>query len=218
MENKTIKHLNTKAWYRLVKVIFILLFVIVLLIVNGIIFSENDFKQVVLGKTKITCTYGDKKTFTADEINLYSLSADEFLNGNFDYKTYFEGYGNEYDIRDIVNKCHPQDNSNFDVFAFQKVIEAVGDDVLKMEKEERPPEFISDANMEKIHKIEKAYGSEKLKYLDYTVKFFDISPVFSYIPFIKIFLLANVIIFAVFEIIRRVFYYVTLGSFRPKKG
>lgn len=217
MENKTIKHLNTKAWYRLVKVIFILLFAIVLLIANGLIFSETDFKQVSLDKTKITCTYGDKKSFTADDINLYSLSADEFPNGKFDYKTYFEGYGNEYDIRDIVNECHPQDNSYFDVFAFQKVTEAVGDEMLKMKKEERPPEFISDADMEKIDKVEKAYGSEKTKYLDYSVKLFDISPVFSFMPFIKIFLLTNIIILAVFEIIRRAFYYITLGSLRPKK-
>lgn len=217
MENKTIKHLNTKTWYRLVKVIFILLFLAVIAIGNLFVFSNSDFKQVSLDKTKITCTYGDKKSFTADDVNLYSLSADEFPNGKFDYKTYFEGYGNEYDIRDIINECHPQDNSYIDIFAFQKVTEAVGDEVLKMKKEDRPIEFISDANMEKINKTEQAYGSEKTKYLDYSVKIFDISPVFTFMPFIKTFLLTNIIILAVFEIIRRAFYYVTLGSLRPKK-
>jgi len=211
---KTISEMNKKVWYRLVKVIFILLFAVVLLIANGLIFSETDFKQVSLDKTKIICTYGDKKSFTADDINLYALSVDDFPNGKFDYKTYFEGYGNEYDIRDIINKCHPQKDSYFDAFAYQKFVEVAGDDNLRMRKN---PDAISNEDMEKINQTEQAYGSQKLKYLDFSVKLFDISPAFSFMPFIKTFLLTNIIILAVFEIIRRAFYYISLGSLKPKK-
>lgn len=216
---KTITEINTKWWYRLVKVIFILLFAIVLLIANGLIFSQTDFKQISLDKTKISCTYGDKKEFMASEASPYLLSSDDFKGEKFDYKYYFERYGNEYNIRDILNNCYTPENEYFDVFAMQRVYEVYGAERLKIRGTDRPPLTEDERQYldQEITKIESAYGSSKYKYLDYSVKLFDISPVFSHIPFLKTFLLTNLIILAVFEVIRRAFYYIILGSLRPKK-
>lgn len=215
---KTLSEINQKVWYRLIKVIFVFLFAIILLIANGLIFSGEDFKQVSLGETRISCTYGDKEEFTAIEGGLYLLYSDTFLNGAFDYKYFFEKPFNEHNINRILNKCYPQQYSSFDVFEMQKVAEVTGDNILKMRKDERPVEFISDTDMEKINKTRTAYGSDKLKYLDFSVQLFNISPVFTYYPFIKVFLLTNTIILVIFEIFRRAFYYITLGSIRPKKN
>jgi hypothetical protein len=41
--------------------------------------------------------------------------------------------------------------------------------------------------------------------------------VFDYIHFIEYFIIENLIILIIFEVIRRAFYYITLGSLNPKK-
>jgi hypothetical protein len=220
MENKTIKHLNTKTWYRFVKVIFILLFLAVIAIGNLFVFSNGDFKQVSLDKTKITCTYGEKKSFTASDVNLYSISSAVFSEDKFNYKNFFEVYGNDFAIRDILNECYSPEDKYYDVFAMQKVYEVWGDERIQIRGDTRPPLTETEKKYldEVIPRIEgNYYPSGKSEYVDYSVKLFDISLVFDFMPFIKTFLLTNIIILAVFEIIRRAFYYITLGRLRPKK-
>lgn len=57
----------------------------------------------------------------------------------------------------------------------------------------------------------------KSDYLDFSVKLFDIKPVFGYKEFIKSFVIGILIVIFVFELIRRCFYYIALGAIRPKK-
>jgi hypothetical protein len=45
----------------------------------------------------------------------------------------------------------------------------------------------------------------------------DIHPVFTYRPFLELFLIGNLIILLAFEAIRRIFYYITLGKISPQK-
>ncbi|GEM_PF-3981604 len=62
METKTISQLNTKAWYRLVKVIYITFFVIIFLLCNLILFNSfNQFK-----KTLVQYTDGTKIEFDSE--------------------------------------------------------------------------------------------------------------------------------------------------------
>jgi len=213
---KTISELNNKAWYRLLKVVFGLFILIVLAVFNWIIVMEGA-KSVDNSKTTISCTYGDKKILTPQQIGI-ELSNYQLKDG-FNYKNFFEGY-NDYAIKTIFKNCYQPTNDDIDVFAAQKVYEVWGNDRLTIKKDERPPltEVEKKYLDETIPKIENSYiNSDKTKYLDYSVKLFDIQPVFTYGKFIKYFIFGNLLILLFFEILRRAFYYIVLGSIRPQK-
>ncbi|MBP9855882.1 MAG: hypothetical protein KBC48_01040 [Candidatus Pacebacteria bacterium] len=215
-EKKTLQHLNSKVWYRLLKVVFGLCVLLVLGIYNFIIISDG-VKNIDNDKTVIFCTYGDKKILTPNKIGI-ELSNYEFRNG-FDYKNFFEGY-NDYTIKSIFKSCYPQSNDDIDIFAAQRVYEVVGHDNLMIREEGRPP-LTDDQKKyldEIIPKIEGNYiNINKSKYLDYSIKLFDIKPSYTYIEFIKYFVLGNLLILFFFEVLRRVFYYILVGSIKPKK-
>ena len=217
MENKkTIGDLNSKVWYRFLKVAFVLCVLLVLGIFNFVIVSD-DIKRVDNDKTLISCTYGDKETFTPKQIGV-ELSNYQFRDG-FNYKNFFEGY-NDYDIKAIFKNCYKQANDDIDIFAAQKVYEVWGDGRLMIKKEERPPLTDAEINYldEVIPKIENSYiNSDKTKYLDYSIKLFDIKLFYSYTKFIQYFIIGNLLILFLFEVLRRTFYYIVLGSIRPKK-
>lgn len=222
---KTIKELNEKIWYRFLKVIYIFVLLIVLLLTN--IFEFADFKDGIKtpdnSKTKITCAYKDKKEFTPQDagIDLKSLSENIFDNGIFEYKNLFDGY-NQTEITKILDKCYNTtiQKSGFipdDVYVLQRIYEVI----------KASPDYqnhtIHATDAEKatldndLSKIDQAYGSDKVKYLDFSIKLFDIKPEFTYVPFIQIFTLMNLSILALFELFKRIFYYIILGTVRPKK-
>jgi len=123
---KNISYLNSKIWYRTLKVLFIFIFLLALVGFNAFVFSEIGFTNLDSNKTKIICNYKDKKTFTPKEKNIY-LENDDFRSKVFDYKNFFEGYSNEYEIKDILENCYDTKNiSNLDVFAIQRTYEIVG--------------------------------------------------------------------------------------------
>jgi hypothetical protein len=215
-EKKTLQYLNSKAWYRLLKVIFGLCVLLVLGIYNFIVINDG-VKNIDNDKTAISCTYGDKQTLTPKQIGI-ELSNYELRDG-FNYKNFFEGY-NDYAIKTIFKSCYTQSNDNVDIFAAQRVYEVVGNDNLLIKKEERPP--LTDTQKkyldETIPKIENSYiNSDKAKYLDYSIKLFDIKPSYTYNKFIKYFVIGNLLILLLFEVLRRAFYYIVLGSVKPKK-
>jgi hypothetical protein len=63
-----------------------------------------------------------------------------------------------------------------------------------------------------------SYNSAKEKYLDFSTKLFDITPEYTYTVFLKYCVLATTAVIAVLEGLRRIFYYIVLGSLRPPKG
>lgn len=215
-EKKTVQFLNSKVWYRLLKVVFGLCALVVLGIYNFIIINEG-IKKIDNDKTVIRCTYGDKQTLTPNQIGV-ELSNYEFR-GGFNYKNFFEGY-NDNTIKTIFKSCYPQTNDNVDIFAAQKVYEIVGNNRLMIKKEDRPSLTDSEKKYldEIIPKIENSYiNSDKEKYLDYSIKLFDIKPYYTYTNFVKVFVIGNLLILFFFEVLRHSFYYVLLGSIKPKK-
>lgn len=215
-EKKTLSYLNSRVWYRLLKVVFGLCILLVLVIFNWIIISEG-IKSVDNSKTTISCTYGDKKILTPEQMGI-ELSNNDLRDG-FNYKNFFEGY-NDYTIETIFKSCYPQTDDNIDIFAAQKVYEVWGNNRLSIRKDERPPLTEAEKKYldETIPKIENSYiNSDKAKYLDYSIKLFDIQPVYTYGKFFKYFIFGNLAILSLFEVLRRVFYYVVLGIIRPQK-
>lgn len=205
---KTISYLNSKTWYRLVKVLYILLFVISVFGLNIGNYFGNGVKKVDLEKTKIYCNIKDKKIFSPKDIySNFALYPEDFVNGSFDYEHFFRGYYSQNKVTDILKKCG--DTSTLDLFAKQRAVE-----ITKGEK---------DYDRELVHKeVEKITGgyksdSEKADLLDFSVHLFEIYPVFSYTYFIIFFLVGNLSIIFIFELMKRVFYYVVCGSLKPKK-
>jgi hypothetical protein len=107
-------------------------------------------------------------------------------------------------------KEHRQDILSGDIYIFQRTIE-----ILRSEKDKSEQKRLLDRD-EKL--IESAtYNSAKGEYLDFSAKLFDIVPQYTYLEFLKYFALANTAICAILEVLRRVFYYIVLGRFRPPK-
>jgi hypothetical protein len=65
---KTISYLNDKTWYRLVKLLFILFFLVVFSFVVVIIFSELWRNTLDIPNSRVVCQYGNEKQFTLKEI------------------------------------------------------------------------------------------------------------------------------------------------------
>ena len=215
-ENKTLEFLNSKAWYRLLKVIFGLIILLCLIFFNALLIN-GGIKSLDNGKTSIFCTYGDRKILTPKQIGLEFYDYD-FKDG-FNYKDFFESY-HDNDIKVIFKNCYKQANDDFDIFAAQKVYEVYGDDRLAKKQDERPPLSEDEKKYldETIPKIENSsLNFEKAKYLNYSIKLFDIKPAYTYNQFIKYFVIGNLLILFFFEFLRRCFYYVILGTIKPKK-
>jgi hypothetical protein len=131
----------------------------------------------------------------------------------FDYRSYFTGY-HEYEIKYILAACldkeHRQAILSGDIYVFQRAIE-----ILRSNKDESEQKRLLERD-EKL--MESApYNSAKEKYLDFSTNLFDVIPKYTYIRFLKYFALANITICALLEVLRRIFYYIALGRFRPPK-
>jgi hypothetical protein len=68
------------------------------------------------------------------------------------------------------------------------------------------------ASIESAH-----YNFEKTKYLDFSAQLFDVTPHYTYLNFLKYFVAVNISITLTLEVLRRIFYYVVLGSLWPRK-
>lgn len=206
MENKkTITYLNSKIWYRLLKVIFVFFILASILAFNSLLVIE-EFKKLDNNKTLILCTLKKEKSFTPKQIGIMLYNYD--LGDKFDYKKFFENYNN-YDIQAILRNCY--DETNTDIFAIQKKYE-VYERAVKDNKEQ-----LLESDIKEVQQIsDYITDSQKAEYLDYSVKLFDIKPVYTYSEFMKYLTLGNLLILLIFEILRRVFYYIILGKIRPK--
>lgn len=223
---KTLEDLNRKWWYRFLKVIFGISFFVTIVIINVIAFS-GEIKKVDLKNTIIECNRMVKESFSAQDINL-NLRSSNFSDSNFDYKIFFENL-DESELYKIFMRCYGGNGWQFgdteinDVYTLQKagdikeqfnLYRAVGVDNKKLTQEQ-----IDSLNAKlNIYKeqTKNAYGAkDKIKYLDYAHKFFDVNPVFSYSDFLKFFLTGNLIALCIFEALRRLFYYIVLGKINP---
>jgi hypothetical protein len=228
MEIRTLGHLSSKVWYRLVKVSFILLLVIALAVYNIAVFS-NGVKNIDQNNTVIQCniflTTSTTHTFSPASIGI-SLSNSDFQNGQFNYKAYFEDY-NEYSISAILKACAGTDLKDLntttswgDVYDDQEVA-ALQNKYGLIGATNLTSQQLATLNTDvDAYKQETNYmtGSEKTQYIDFSFHMFDIKPAYSVRSFLEWFLIGNFSILIIFEIARRSFYYIVLGTLKPKRG
>lgn len=227
-KEKTLSDLNKTVWYRLLKVAYFTFFGLATVgwvIWAVAIISSNELKGIDNSKTTITClNLGSQnvgkytvrtESLNPSEINV-QLQAEYFPNGKFDYAKYFRGY-NEFAIKDILKTCYdPKDQRNIDtqdIYAIQRGYEITG--VPGAEKQ-----YDQNKLDEEIKNITSGYKTNEAKanYLDFSVKLFDITPKYTYWNDNTIGLLIYIgLVIVFFEGGRRIFYYIVLGTARPKK-
>jgi len=206
---KNIQELNNKMWYRLLKVIFLITFISSIIGYNYLLFAEQGLKNVNQRETKITCLHKDKKTYSPKDIGIRIDMRDIMDTGEFSYKNYFEGY-NEYEIKAILEACY--DREVDDIYVVQRLSE------LSEGSAFIPLIPLADKwIVGEIEKVKNAISFNKHKYLNYSFKYFDIRPVLTYSNFLLFFIIGNLIIIFIFELFRRIFYYILTGKIFPKQ-
>jgi len=185
---KTVTELNSKWWYRLVKVVFI---GSTLLLIGGSIFiiqDENRPRQVKDYKIDCIAEYTNMKTFLAEkDANIYIYSfgtTTPYTSLSTDDKKKIRGF---CDISDEEAK-----NANDKAIAYI-------DEQTKMGTDKETIQNYIDTNL-------RAYLISETQV-----------PKGSYLAIVAYSILSIIGILVVAEIIRRVFYYIVLGSIRPKK-
>jgi len=160
---KTISYLNSKIWYRFIKVAYTLLFLVISVTVIFSIFSEN-IRVLDMPNSQVICQYGNEKQLLIKEV----FDKDEMPNILPNYY---------YDANTALS---------------EKIIKSCGINEV-ITRSTQPDGFISDP-----YRIEKRYKNNITTALLYS-------------------LLSVVITILIFEIVRRVFYYIALGTIKPKK-
>lgn len=216
MEEKTLKYLNQKAWYRLLKVIYVLSFLIIFFIgVVGIYSINEGFKVIDENKTQIVCLLGNKKTYKLRDLNI-SFYVSDFKN-NFEYKDYFKqteySYTKQANIAEIMKACSTKEieYTPDKIYTIQKITEI--NHMTHLSDEEKLK--LASDYYDKINN--EVFDSEKIKFLDFSQEIFRVETHFTYQPVSLYYLLFLLSFVVVFELIRRVFYYVVLGTFKPKR-
>jgi|SRR3989338_651227 len=160
---KIISELSNKAWYRAIKVIYLLLFLATVALTITLFSVGGDFEILDIPNSKIVCQYGNEKQFLMKDI----FGRDEMPSS---LPTYFYTKGTEPSER-ILRACEiteilTQDTTNDGRFNFVP-------DPYRIEEE---------------HKMQ-----------------------FWYL------ILSLLVTVGIFEGIRRIFYYITLGTIKPQK-
>ena len=198
MKNKkTVGYLNTKIWYRAVKVFFALGFIVSILFVNvKFVLSENTFTGVYLNfpndlrdinenKTLIECS--DGKTFTPASID---------VNLNYEYFNTLLFNNNVF----VSASLRSTDLSYWDYLANKSELDRIVDECNGADSY-----------------VQTQTGIRSLNNREDSSVVFTLKPVFSYWRSLGDFFVANLVVILVFWLISRIFYYVTLGSLFPKR-
>jgi hypothetical protein len=86
MENKTISYLNSRAWYRLLKVVYVFAF---LLVSSGSVAIINELHGTrQIDDYRVVCNYGNRMNFLAHTDKSIYLSDYELRNGLTDIPDY----------------------------------------------------------------------------------------------------------------------------------
>lgn len=200
MKLKTIKELNEKIWYRLIKVIYLLALIVVLVSYNLIIFG-NGIRQLNLDKTLVKCNDKNNYTFSLSGAQLYLGNHDL---DNYSYKGFYQNSLNEYRVKTILAKCRSVNADTINVDDYQRVADIQKDS----------PNLSKDEFMAKFNNDRKNDPANIL--LSYDYQQFDITPEYTYMPFVEGFILGNVVIALIFVFFQRIFYYIFLGKIFPK--
>ena len=233
---ESIQSLNKKVWYRLVKVFYFSMFIGLLVFWGTKVFNNNPIYQIVNNSaTKIVCNYGNRGTYTAIDAGL-SFTTNDFgsnLFANNDQRMALQRICGISYQKDIVPNLTRTSNW---------FIDALADEGLRMDgltdqqiwdlipREPNTPntpnatnpytKIFSDAldtldNQGNITKPSNAHGYQ-----------FNNGPLFTVQPSIQSernwwliigeLLMGLLILILIFEIIRKVFYYIAFGTIRPR--
>ena len=222
---KTLKDLNTKIWYRLLKVLY-LVFLFWVLIIGILLSIFEEWVSIDKNETKIICysredplfLFPDKHiSFNWQKINNLYLSNYNFKQKKLDYK-YFINYNDRISSEIVINCINenrkneqdfiPKYNFNSsDIYYFQKSLELkYWENSVDEEKYEEELEIFS-----KLDVYRQKHS------LNYSVQLFDIIPKYKYGLFILLIIWYTLWVLLFFELIRRIFYYIVLWTLFPKK-
>ena len=224
---KTIKELNEKSWYRLLKVVFVSIFIIIFFVFNLSIYKDK-YNSIDNYNTRLFCTMnGNISTLQeAKDKGLNIYLKDSFFNKKvLNYKSYFKDH--YYDVKDIIKYCYKDklNASHGEPENLQKLGEILnkynmsGEDSNKLLEKASSYTLglISNDYSEYLNNTKNLIFTEKINYLDFSYNIFDIKPSFTNNFYIKNFIFCNIIIFILFIFFRNTFYYIFLGKFRPKE-
>lgn len=204
MENKTISYLNSRVWYRLLKVTFVVGFLIVLGGFNFVFFGTAKKLPLDQSRTIIQCNFNNYKSFSPASIGLYLENLDMYWIRDY------MSYENNSKIHKITDQCagilkiSDLSPGSFKVIS-QPNTSASGSS-----------DFSNLSFRDKIKPVSNGFDFSKGIPVENN-NLFDIKPVFIYGSFVKYFFAGNLLILLVFEFLLRAFYYIVLGTIRPKK-
>lgn len=207
--NRTIDQINDTIWYRLTKVLFVLGFLSAIAIGNGIVFTEVGIKNINAESSTLICNV---PLDTQNEYSLFEaashLDVGYFRENEFDYKRFMNSYFNEYKVRNILETCFQQEIGLLNITSLQKEFE------LRSSLSNASNFELLTAPTSEFEITEEALAEAP----DWNYEMFSINPVFSYKEFLISFILTNFFIIFGFEIVRRIFYYIILGTLVPKRN
>ncbi|MBP9717202.1 MAG: hypothetical protein KBD44_00625 [Candidatus Pacebacteria bacterium] len=190
---KTISELNTKWWYRLLKVAYLLSYIAFALALVGVAFdAEEPYLIADEDKSTLVCRSGNKKTFSykelQPEISIYDLKAKSVNTQSLASLCDIDGpFGEKYKIDGT-----PTISRNEVKSLYTRIEESV------------------DSEAERIQWATNVQSNVEFNLAEKTVG--------SWWGVIKFSLLLLTILTITYEFIRRIFYYIVLGTVRPKKN
>lgn len=218
---KDLSWLNSKWWYRLIKVVFIFIFIGVLALANILVVNDNNdghLRSINKSKSYLVCNFGSRngEKISTSEID-GTIPVSYFNKKSFDYKSFLLGY-NDFLFKKILSVCSGDDDfEKADVLMIQRVAE-ISFPARKQGKTEEEISILME-NDSALNSIENNYYSnyERSQVLTFNEQLFDLNGSYTYKDSMKSILVTTAIVFVAFELLRRIFYYIVLGSFLPEK-
>lgn len=185
---KTKSDLNSKWWYRLIKVVYAGFFLICIITSVAIVIDENHPRQVSDYAVNCVATYTNHKNYFAQK----------------DLSIYLFPYGSQT-VYDSLSKSDKTAIRNACDISDKEASEATSQAMAYIDQQD------------KIGTTKEAIQS----YIDENLRPYTISPTMrtegSYTSVVLYALLSIIIVLMAAEVVRRIFYYIVLGTLRPTK-
>jgi hypothetical protein len=151
---------------------------------------------------------------TVTSVAIYTPSIYDFDGGHLNLKSFIGSY-NDTDVRKIIAACSNSEkiDDKFNAYVLQRMFEITASNRMASSTM-----ALTDAQKEEINEI----GNSEYQFINesklaYTPRAFDIELSYSYLPNAAYFLIALLSVLLFFETLRRIFYYIILGSLFPGK-
>jgi hypothetical protein len=228
MENKkTLSYLNSKTWYRFLKVIYCAVFLIIVIIVMLMVWSGYNVKEVDYKNSIIICTPNDTSVSNQPHIQ---IPLDQIESEASYYDLLALQYGGD-DLTSLNNKFRDacminivtmKDGTNNLVASGQRVT-LNQNQILKINDQPFSPVNLEQqiytmqellAQTSNISPLKLNLSAFKLVGKNYSLSIVKTNNLLQTIFY---FLIWFFVVIFIFEILRRAFYYIVLGSIKPSK-